>query len=166
MQPHRSDNYLLACARYIDLNPVRAHIVEQPEDYPWSSYGTRAGLSDSSWLDPDPCFLALAPTTEQQQLRYREFVSRFARHLRAATFLLKPSTCCCSESIVVACVQTNVANCAVLTSGGVVDERVAARCDIAAVYRMHLPMHRCLRRRYQLESFTLACRFNALQQQL
>lgn len=74
--PIESDSYLLACARYVDLNPVRAHIVEQPEDYRWSSYRARIGLSDCSWLDPDPCFLALAPTSEQRQRRYREFVTR------------------------------------------------------------------------------------------
>jgi putative transposase len=33
-----TDGYLLACQRYIELNPVRARIVRTPEDYPWSSY--------------------------------------------------------------------------------------------------------------------------------
>lgn len=74
--PIESDSYLLACARYVDLNPVRARIVERPEDYPWSSYRARTGLSDCSWLDPDPCFLALASTSEQRQRHYREFVAR------------------------------------------------------------------------------------------
>jgi putative transposase len=32
VQPIESDSYLLACSRYVDLNPVRAHIVEHPED--------------------------------------------------------------------------------------------------------------------------------------
>ena len=32
------DNYLLELSRYIHLNPVRAGIVEKPEDYPYSSY--------------------------------------------------------------------------------------------------------------------------------
>jgi putative transposase len=31
------DNYLLQAARYIELNPVRAGLVDRPEDYPWSS---------------------------------------------------------------------------------------------------------------------------------
>jgi len=31
------DHYLLAAARYIELNPVRAHLTEHPGDYPWSS---------------------------------------------------------------------------------------------------------------------------------
>ena len=71
-----SSSYLLACARYVDLNPVRAHIVARPEDYAWSSYRARTGLSDCSWVEPDPCFLALAHIIEQRQQRYREFVAR------------------------------------------------------------------------------------------
>jgi putative transposase len=33
-----SARYVLACYRYIELNPVRAGMVRAPEDYPWSSY--------------------------------------------------------------------------------------------------------------------------------
>lgn len=72
--PIESDAYLLACARYVDLNPVRARIVEQPEEYAWSSFRARTGLSACPWLDADPCFLSLGPTAEQRQQRYREFV--------------------------------------------------------------------------------------------
>ena len=32
------DNYLLAAARYIHNNPMKAGLVARPEDYPWSSY--------------------------------------------------------------------------------------------------------------------------------
>lgn len=74
--PIESDNYLLACARYVDLNPVRARLVERPEDYRWSSYRAKVGLSDCPWLDLDPCFLALASTSKQRQRRYRDFVER------------------------------------------------------------------------------------------
>jgi len=31
------ENHLLACTRYIELNPVRASLVNKPEDWPWSS---------------------------------------------------------------------------------------------------------------------------------
>jgi putative transposase len=74
--PIQSSTYLLACARYVDLNPVRAHIVRLPEDYLWSSYRAHVGLSNCPWLDPNPCLLALAHTTEQRQQQYREFVAR------------------------------------------------------------------------------------------
>ena len=38
-----TQSVLLATAAYIDLNPVRAGIVEKPEDYRWSSYGEALG---------------------------------------------------------------------------------------------------------------------------
>jgi putative transposase len=31
------ERYLLATARYIEMNPVAAKLVQRPEDYPWSS---------------------------------------------------------------------------------------------------------------------------------
>ncbi len=37
-----SDNYLLTCYRYIELNPVRAGMVRKPVDYPYSSYAHNA----------------------------------------------------------------------------------------------------------------------------
>ena len=46
----QTDRYLLACMAYIDLNPVRAGLVAQPQDYPWSSHvhylGVRVGPLD------------------------------------------------------------------------------------------------------------------------
>jgi len=35
--------YLLACSRYVKLNPVRAGIVADPGDYRWSGYGSKTG---------------------------------------------------------------------------------------------------------------------------
>jgi putative transposase len=49
--PIQNDHYLLACSRYIDLNPVRAQMVGLPEEYPWSSYKAKIGLENCSWLD-------------------------------------------------------------------------------------------------------------------
>ena len=60
--PIGSDRYLLACTRYVDLNPVRARMVAAPENYPWSSHQAHIGLSECDWLDADPCYLALAQT--------------------------------------------------------------------------------------------------------
>jgi REP-associated tyrosine transposase len=39
-----SEKYLLACCRYIELNPVRARMVHRPAEYAWSSYRERVGL--------------------------------------------------------------------------------------------------------------------------
>jgi putative transposase len=40
-----SDPYILQCCRYIELNPVKAKMVAQPEHYRWLSYQENAGLS-------------------------------------------------------------------------------------------------------------------------
>lgn len=40
------DAYFLQTSRYIHLNPVKAKMVEHPEDYPWSSYRTMLGMGD------------------------------------------------------------------------------------------------------------------------
>jgi putative transposase len=47
----QSERYLLCCYRYIELNPVRAGMVERPEEYRWSSYGINA-WGDAGWLQP------------------------------------------------------------------------------------------------------------------
>ena len=48
-----SDSYLLEVCRYVDLNPVRAHMVDRPDAYRWSSYRALAGLADRP--RPDSC---------------------------------------------------------------------------------------------------------------
>jgi len=72
--PIETDRYLLACYRYVDLNPVRACMVAHPADYPWSSYRAKVGLANCDWLDFDPCYFALAARLEQRQARYRRWV--------------------------------------------------------------------------------------------
>jgi REP element-mobilizing transposase RayT len=70
------DSYLLELARYIVLNPVRAGMVPQVENWPWSSYRASAGM------EPAPSFLATdwllgAFGTNQQQATsgYKNFVA-------------------------------------------------------------------------------------------
>ena len=38
----QEDDYLLACQRYIELNPIRAEMVKHPAEYRWSSYRANA----------------------------------------------------------------------------------------------------------------------------
>ena len=59
--PIQKDKYLLACVRYVELNPVRANMVAVAEDYCWSSYRERAGLKNWKLLDKDVCYLGLIP---------------------------------------------------------------------------------------------------------
>ena len=70
----QEDRYLLACYRYIELNPVRASMVARPEEYQWSSYG-RNGWGDQSWLVPHPIYLSLGKNTTTRCRAYRELVS-------------------------------------------------------------------------------------------
>ena len=66
-----SEAYLLTCMRYIELNPIRAGMVEHPADYRWSSYGANALGQRDELVSPHPIFLRLAPSSEQRQKDYR-----------------------------------------------------------------------------------------------
>jgi len=85
-----SEQYLLTCSRYIELNPVRAGIVANPDDYAWSSYRAHAhGLSDSLIRD-HPLYLALGDTNSTRQEAYRAL---FKVQLDSATVnLIREST--------------------------------------------------------------------------
>lgn len=52
--------HALAAARYIELNPVRARLVERPEDWRWSSARMHLGLDGERLGDPNP-LLARCP---------------------------------------------------------------------------------------------------------
>ncbi|MCI0516332.1 MAG: transposase [Woeseiaceae bacterium] len=70
-----TDRYLMACLRYVELNPVRAGIVARPEDYPWSSYAQRLGLTRDKWLDSDPVTANLGATLAVRRQAYAAFVA-------------------------------------------------------------------------------------------
>lgn len=54
-----SERYLLTVYRYIELNPVRAVMVERPEQYRWSSVHANLSLQDDVVVTPHPAYLAL-----------------------------------------------------------------------------------------------------------
>lgn len=73
----QTETYLLACSRYIELNPVRAHMVERAQDYPWSSLQLRlSGTVESNWLDDYPGFNELGPTPATRCERYIELMEQ------------------------------------------------------------------------------------------
>jgi len=78
--PIDTDDYLLACARYIELNPVRASMVVAARDYPWSSYRAKVGLAPCPWLDEDPCYTALGGSPRERLERYRRFLASAVPH--------------------------------------------------------------------------------------
>ncbi|HXH39788.1 MAG TPA: transposase, partial [Thermoanaerobaculia bacterium] len=67
--------YFADVLRYVVLNPVRAKMVERPEDYRWSSYRATAGLESSpEWLDLAAVLPLFGGEQEPAQAAYREFV--------------------------------------------------------------------------------------------
>lgn len=72
----QEDAYLLACYRYIELNPVRAGIVPDPSQYRWSSY-RHNGLGEySELLSPHQNYLELGRTGSERRKNYRSLFSR------------------------------------------------------------------------------------------
>ncbi|MCP4408096.1 MAG: transposase [Gammaproteobacteria bacterium] len=69
-----SEQYLLTLMRYIELNPVRAGMVAQPEDYPWSSHRRNAqGESgkNADWISPHGEYLRLGHDAVGRRESYR-----------------------------------------------------------------------------------------------
>jgi putative transposase len=85
-----SEQYLLTCSRYIELNPVRAGIVAHPGDYPWSSYRAHAHGQLDTLIQDHTLYSALGNTDSGRQEAYRAL---FKAQLDAATLnLIREST--------------------------------------------------------------------------
>ena len=68
--------YLLACMQYIEMNPVRASMVNHPAEYLWSSYQFNAQDISSKLLETHPVYTGLGSTTEERKAVYRELFSQ------------------------------------------------------------------------------------------
>lgn len=73
--PISTNEYLLSCCRYIELNPVRAGMVIDPLGYRWSSYLSKIGELKQELLDYDPCYLSLGDSQEKRCIKYAEWVA-------------------------------------------------------------------------------------------
>lgn len=71
--------YLLDCMAYIDLNPVRAGIVSQPFEYPWSGHRD-IKREDESIIRLHECYLALSTSTANRYTKYSDLISEKMRH--------------------------------------------------------------------------------------
>ena len=69
----QSERYLLECYRYIELNPVRANMVEGPGEYKWSSYQHNGLGIKSKLATPHEEYQALGRTDELRRDWYRSF---------------------------------------------------------------------------------------------
>ena len=66
-----TDRYLLTCYRYVELNPVRAHLTDRPEDHLWSSYRSNGCGEIDPLLTPHETYLGLGATPAERLKRYR-----------------------------------------------------------------------------------------------
>jgi putative transposase len=71
----QSESYVLACYRYIELNPVRAGMVTHPRDYAWSSYRSNGDGTASSLLTPHEEYVALGRCHDERLGVYRSLFS-------------------------------------------------------------------------------------------
>ncbi|MBU2539173.1 MAG: transposase [Proteobacteria bacterium] len=72
--PISSKEYLLACCRYIELNPLRAGIVSTPADYKWSSYRCKAEGKTDDLVDFDGNYLAFGRNERERAILYKDYV--------------------------------------------------------------------------------------------
>jgi len=69
-----SDPYFIQCGKYIELNPVRANLVDNPEDYLWSSYCFYAEDKANRILTPDIFYEELGQDNEERKKNYQKLV--------------------------------------------------------------------------------------------
>ena len=72
--PIETNAYLLACCRYVEMNPVWAGMCSAPSEYPWSSCSSKTGSRTWEWLDDDPLYLALGETETERRQKYAAFL--------------------------------------------------------------------------------------------
>lgn len=74
-----SDAYCLNCYRYIELNPVRAHMVDLPQDYPWSSHAANAYGHLDGLVNPHLQWMTLGDSHRARFMAYRKLSSETLR---------------------------------------------------------------------------------------
>ncbi len=71
-----SQGHFFNAMRYVELNPVRARLVDLPQQYPWSSHAPNTGRK--GWLDVTPHdeILGLGGTPAERFAAWADFVSQ------------------------------------------------------------------------------------------
>jgi len=64
------ERYLLTVSRYIELNPVRANMADDPTQYPWSSYQHNALGKPIELITPHEVYDRLGNTDKKRQAAY------------------------------------------------------------------------------------------------
>lgn len=68
----QSEDYVLSCYRYIELNPVRAGMVVQAKDYRWSSHAANGWGRGDTLVEAHREYLRLGRTDGERKIAYRE----------------------------------------------------------------------------------------------
>ncbi|HEX7979363.1 MAG TPA: transposase [Gemmatimonadaceae bacterium] len=66
-----SERYFLTCSRYIEMNPVRAGLVGEPEAYRWSSFRSNTEGEPDALICPHAVYLALGRCGRERRAAYR-----------------------------------------------------------------------------------------------
>ncbi|HOW43217.1 MAG TPA: transposase [Candidatus Omnitrophota bacterium] len=69
-----SENYLVQCGKYVELNPVRGELVSYPEEYGFSSYNVYAAGKKDPLVSMDPLYERLGSDPAARQRTYSDFV--------------------------------------------------------------------------------------------
>ena len=72
----QTDRYLLACMAYLDLNPVRAGMVQRAADWRWSSHRHYIGQAQDRLLTPHPLAWSLGNTPFAREAAYAALVQQ------------------------------------------------------------------------------------------
>ena len=97
-------DYLIGCSRYVELNPVRAGLVNAPADYGWSSHPCNAHGQEDKLVTPHPVWHKLGRSIKARQSAYRQLFEEplddaLVGHIRDATnkaWLLGDAAFCAS----------------------------------------------------------------------
>lgn len=71
-----SERYFLACMRYIELNPVRAGMVAEPQQFPWSSGPHHLGKTQDPLVVEHSLYWSLGNTPFEREAAYRELIDQ------------------------------------------------------------------------------------------
>jgi putative transposase len=66
-----SENYLMTCHRYIEMNPVRAGLTDRPEAYPWSSHGHYASSMPNKLITEHAIWVGLGSSNAERRASFR-----------------------------------------------------------------------------------------------
>lgn len=71
-----SERYFMICSRYIELNPVRAGLVADPAQFPWSSHAHHMGIKADPVITDHPLYWALGNTPFEREAAYRALLEQ------------------------------------------------------------------------------------------